>query len=153
MKGLTAVANQSKAAYLQTQVLTARPEQLTLMLFDGAIRFAEQGRAFIDEKRFDRSCDALARAQNILIALINGLRPEQAPELCRRQAGLYLFVYKQLVLGNAQRDPAPIADALRILAILRQTWLDLLLQLQAQHPGGDSPAPAPRPPMALSIQG
>jgi flagellar protein FliS len=146
------VADRSKAAYLRTQVLTARPEQLTLMLLDGAIRFADQGRSYIDEKRFDRSCDALARAQNIMIALLNGLRPEKAPEICRRQAGLYLFVYKQLVLGNAHRNPQPIADALRILAILRQTWLDLMLQLQAQHAAGD-PQPAAPAPVALSIQG
>ena len=146
------MADRTKTAYLNTQVMTARPEQLTLMLLDGAIRFAEQGRSYIDEGRFDRSCDALARAQNILIGLINGLRPERAPELCRRQAGLYLFVYKQLVLGNAKRDPLPIADALRILAMLRQTWLDLMLQLQTLQSSGAAPATAATP-VALSIQG
>lgn len=142
-----------KAAYLRTQVLTARPEQLTLMLLDGAIRFGERARKCLREKDCEGSFNALTRAEDIVLELVNGLRPEDAPEICKQQAGLYLFVYGKLVEANMRREEAALHDALRVLAILRETWLLLMDQLQ------DQPAP-PREPAArnetggrVSIQG
>ena len=138
--------------YLKTQIMTARPEQLTLMLFDGAIRFAQKGRQAILDKNFQHSFEALTRAEQITIELVNGLRPEVAPEICARQAALYLFIYQRLVLANLSRTVEPLDEALKILATLRETWLLLLDKLQAQPPDPDAdrhPAPAP----ALSIHG
>src|SRR5690606_33210961 len=70
-------------SYLRTKILTATPEQLQLMLYDGAIRFIDQGRAALEQKQFDRSYEALTRAQNILLELNCSLRPDVAPEMCR----------------------------------------------------------------------
>lgn len=121
-----------KTAYLRTQIMTARPEQLTLMLLDGAIRFSERGRACIEAKNFEGSYNALQRAENIVLELVSSLRPEDAPDVCRRQAGLYMFVYGKLVEANMRRDVAALNDALRILGILRETWVMLMDQLQDQ---------------------
>ena len=43
--------------YLKTKVMTASPEQLQLMLYDGAIRFCEQARSAIEEKQIEQSVD------------------------------------------------------------------------------------------------
>ncbi len=50
--------------YLKTSVMTASPEMLTLMLWDGAIRFAEQGKEAILKKEIEGSYKALVRAEN-----------------------------------------------------------------------------------------
>jgi flagellar secretion chaperone FliS len=139
-------------AYLKTQVLTARPEQLTLMLFDGCIRFAEKARRHLTEKNYEGSFEALTRGEQIVLELLNGMRPEAAPEICRQQAGLYMFVYRQFVEANVTRRPEPLDNALRILAALRETWSLLMEQLAAQAPADRSGPPAHTAP-ALSVRG
>ena len=130
----------SRNAYLQTQVLTARPEQLTLKLFDGAIRFGERARAALAEQNFDASFNALTRAEQIVMELLNSLKPDTAGELCRQQAALYMFVYSKLVEANMHRAEAPLADALRVLGILRATWVELIHKLQDED-DADGAAP------------
>lgn len=142
-----------RTAYLKTQVMTARPEQLTLMLFDGAIRFGEKGRRCLQEQDYEGSFTALSRAEQIVMELMNSLRPQSAPEICRQQAGLYLFVYSKLVDANMSREVAPLSDAMRVLGILRQTWVLLIEKLQktpdaeGARPAQDSSA------TAVSIEG
>lgn len=121
-----------KTAYLRTQIMTARPEQLTLMLLDGAIRFSERGRTCIESQDFEGSCNAIQRAESIVLELVSCMRPDDAPEVCRQQAGLYMFVYGKLIEANMHRDVVALNDALRILGILRETWVMLMDQLQDQ---------------------
>ena len=66
--------------YLKTKVLTASPEQLQLMLYDGALRFCEQARLAIENRQIEDSFNALARAEKIVMELCNGMRDEVAPE-------------------------------------------------------------------------
>ena len=74
--------------YLRTSVMTASAEMLTLMLWDGAIRFAEQGREAILKKDIEGSYLALLRAQRIIMELNNGLKHEISPDLCGKLAAL-----------------------------------------------------------------
>src|SRR4051794_33110573 len=118
--------------YLRMKVLTATPEQLQLMLYDGAIRFAEQGRLALQEKNYELSFDVLCRAQKIIAELIGSLKHNVAPELCAKLASLYGFVYRKLVEGNTQRLSPPIEEALRVLRYQRETWALLLDQMGKQ---------------------
>src|SRR5262245_55229600 len=97
------------ASYLRTRVMTAEPGELRLMLLDGAIRFAGQGREGLERRDFEMAYNGISRTQQILIELINALRPEQAPELCQRLQGLYTFMYTRLMEASRARSPA-IAD-------------------------------------------
>jgi flagellar protein FliS len=108
--------------YLRTAVMTAPPEQLQLMLYDGAIRFASQGKEAILAKDFERSFEKLTRAQHILLEMKKGLRYEVNPELCGRVDAIYTFLYNKLVDACVKREPAFVDDALRVLKIERDTW-------------------------------
>ncbi len=123
-------------SYLRTKILTATPEQLQLMLYDGAIRFIDQGRAALEQKQFDRSYEALTRAQNILLELNCSLRPDVAPEMCRNLSALYTFLYLRLVEANISHDAASLEDAARLLRYQRETWV-LLMQQTARHKASD----------------
>ena len=107
--------------YLRDAVLTASPEQLQLMLYDGAIRYANQARDALTEKDFATSFDRLTRAQNIILEMQNGLNYDANRELCERVASIYGFLYRKLVDANVQRDVSHIDDALKILRIERET--------------------------------
>ena len=117
--------------YLRTKVLTATPEQLQMMLFDGALRFAEQGKKFIDEKNFEKSHEALSRAQKIVMELNCGLKRSVSPELCDRLSSLYLFVHRRLIEANTRHEVALLDEALSILHYQRETWAMLMQKLAA----------------------
>ena len=68
------MTNQGANQYLRTKVLTATPEQLQLMLYDGAIRFAEQARLALQKKDFEGSYNGISRAQKIIAELSCALR-------------------------------------------------------------------------------
>lgn len=119
--------------YLKTKVLTASPEMLTLMLWDGAIRFAEQGREAILKKDIEGSYHSLLRAQKIIMELSTSLRTEVNPELCQNLAALYTFIYRRLVDANIQKESKLVDDALEIMRHQRETWVMLMEKLAKER--------------------
>jgi len=129
--------------YLRDAVLTATPEQLQLMLYDGAIRYATQARDAIERKDYEASFEKLTRAQQIILEMQNGLNFEVNRPLCERVASVYNFLYHKLVDANLRREVQPIDDALRVLRIERETWQILVDKVsQARREGTFELAPA-----------
>ncbi len=144
--------------YLKTKIFTATPEQLQLMLYDGAIRFSEQGRMALEKKDYEGSYTALSRAQKIIAELNGSLRHKVAPELCGKLAGLYNYVYRKLLEGSIERKPEAVEEALKILRYQRETWVMLLDQLGKQKAAAaatklDMPAPSARMEASISMRG
>lgn len=124
--------------YLRDAVLTATPEQLQLMLYDGAIRFALQGRDAVLKKDYETAYLRLTRAQNIVIEMLNGLNYEVNPELCQRMASIYNFIYRKLVDACVRRKTEDVDDAVRVLRMERETWQMLVDKINRTREGGDS---------------
>lgn len=127
------MGNSTPNAYLRTKVMTASPEELRLMLFDGAIKFAEQGRRGIEEKNPEQTFNGLTRAQDIVMELINTLKPEYDPELCEKLSALYTFIYSRLVSACTQRSITFVDEALNLLRYERETWALLLQKLASEN--------------------
>jgi len=119
--------------YLRTKVLTARPEELRLMLFDGAIRFAGMAKDGIGSKDYEKSYEGVTRCQAILLELINSLRPEHDPELCQKLSALYTFMYTRMIEAGRQRDTAIVDEVLDLLRYERETWVLVMEQLAKEH--------------------
>lgn len=132
----------ASAEYLRNTVNTASPEQLHLMLLDGAMRFSKQAREAIENRNFETSCDKLIRAQRIVVQLQNGLRPEVNRELCEQMASLYGFIYNRLVDANLKHEVKPIDEALVILEEQRDTWRLVIDKLRKENPGGVETVPS-----------
>ncbi|MEL7471989.1 MAG: flagellar export chaperone FliS, partial [Planctomycetota bacterium] len=90
-------------AYLRTKVMTARPEELRLMLIDGAIKFATQGRDGLVNKDFEASFTGLSQARDIVLELMTSIGPDADPDLAERVKGLYSYLYSELVKGSFER--------------------------------------------------
>ena len=108
--------------YLRTRIMTASPEQLRLMLYDGALRFARQGRGAIEHGDYETSYSAIARAKRIVLELSNSLNHDAHPELCQRLAGLYTYVYRLLTEANMSRKLEPLDEAIELIGYERETW-------------------------------
>ncbi len=118
--------------YLRNSVMTAAPEQLQLMLYDGAIRFARQARVALERVDIETGCEKLLRAQRIVLEMQNGLRPEVNPTLCEQMSQLYTFVYNRLVDANLTRNPTLIDEALQVLEHQRETWQLLMDKIRSE---------------------
>lgn len=122
--------------YLRTKVLTASPEELRLLLLDGAIRFASQAREGLDEKDHHKSYEGFRQARDIIMELINSMRPEANPELCARLSGLYTFMYTELVSASLEKDAARVGKVIGLLEYERETWQMLMQKLAEERTGG-----------------
>jgi flagellar protein FliS len=146
---------QAAQNYLKTKIFTATPEQLQLMLYDGAIRFAEQARAALEQKNFEQSYNMISRVQKIITEMTSSLKPELAPELCKQLAALYNYVYRKLIEANIDHTIPSLDEALSILRYQRQTWAMLLDQLgktKAAAVANTLDVPAPDAGMEASIK-
>ena len=144
--------------YLRTRVMTATPEQLQMMLYDGAIRFSEQARAALEARDYEKSYNMISRVQKIITEMSCTLKREVLPDLCDKLTALYGYVYKKLIEANVQHSVGAIDEALELLRYQRETWALLLDQLGRQKAAVAAtkinlPAPDPRMEAGISMQG
>ncbi len=123
--------------YLQTKVLTASPEELRLMLLDGAIKFCTQGRDALRDKNFEGCHAGYSRCRAILVELISSMRTEIDPDLCEKVSSLYLFMINQLIESSHSKN-ADLADkVIELLEYDRETWLQLMQRLADERRHAD----------------
>lgn len=149
---------QAAQNYLRTKVLTATPEQLQLMLYDGAIRFGEQARVALTQKKYDDSHGLISRVQKILTEMSCTLKHDIYPDLCGKLAALYTYAYRKLIEANIDHKVECLDEALQILRYQRETWVMLLDQLGKQKAAVaatklDLPSPSERMEASISMQG
>jgi len=121
-------------AYLESQILTASPERLHLMVTDAAIRFARQAAAALDKQDVEAAFHALNRSRDCVNELLTGIETEPNPGLANQLRSLLVFVQQSLTRADLERDSQLVRDALAILETHRTTWLALIDKLQATQP-------------------
>jgi flagellar protein FliS len=107
--------------YAQSQLETASPERLMVLLFQAALRSMRTGAAYMTSGDFAQGGRALMKASDIVVELHATLDRPKAPELCDQLADVYRFVCQRLsaaalsrdarAAGEAERVFAPVADA------------------------------------------
>jgi flagellar protein FliS len=152
------MTGQAANQYLRTKVLTATPEQLQMMLFDGALRFCEQARVALIEKNFEQTYNLISKVQKILLEISCSLKHDVQPDLCGKLSALYTYAYRKLIEANVRHDTASLDEAIGILKYQRETWAMLLDQLGKQKAaavakGLDVPAPSEKMEASISLQG
>jgi flagellar protein FliS len=119
-------------AYLKTKIMTASPAELRLMLIEGAIRFSRKALDGLLAKNYEDVYTGITRTQDILMELINALKPEHAPELCARLSSLYTYMYTQLMRASSERDADKVREVIKLLEYERETWSLAMKQLASE---------------------
>ncbi len=114
--------------YKQNSIMTATPEELTLMLYDGAIKFMNIGKYSIENSELEKAHSSLIRAQDIILELNYSL--DMNYEISKGLRGLYEFVLSKLVDANINKDIKAIDDALVIVNDMRETWKEVMKQIK-----------------------
>ena len=114
-------------AYRQNSVLSAPPERLVVMLYDGALRFLFQAAVLMREKQIEPMHRKLRRAEDIIIHLRDALDMEQG-EISERLHAIYMFCLRHLRQARLDQDPAKVEDVRKLLSELREAWATISQQ-------------------------
>lgn len=109
--------------YQQTQaqkILNAEPAQLTLMLYDGAVKFIKKSILAIEKKRIEDAHNYIKRTQNIILYLYETLNDNY--EISRNFRSIYDYLYRCLLKANTKKDPAIMQEVLELIVELRDAW-------------------------------
>lgn len=107
-------------SYLEAKVLSAKPEELTYMLYEGLVKFIRKAVMAVEQKQYEQANDYTKRAQNIVLELRNTLNMEIS--LSQSLDDLYEYVDYKLLQANMTKDIQQFEDALEIADEFRLTW-------------------------------
>lgn len=112
------------SGYKANEILSAKPEELTLMLYEGIIRFIKQAKIFNEEKQIEKTSNAIIRAQNIITELRSTLDMEY--EISKELDPLYEFMNRRLLEANINKDNSMMDEVLGLAVELRDTWKEAM---------------------------
>lgn len=135
------------SAYRKTQIETASPEALILMLYDGAIKFIGQAEIAFEEKNIEQTSNLLLRVQAIFAELMSALDKEKGGEIAVNLERLYVFFLEKLGEANVKKDPAPMLEIKPLIINLRNTW-EQAMQKHQSSPQVNNP---PRPRLNMAV--
>ncbi|HYF84370.1 MAG TPA: flagellar export chaperone FliS [Clostridia bacterium] len=117
----TAAANKNPyQQYQQNTVNTATPQELTLMLYNGLVRFLKLAHQGIEEKNIEKSNNNIIRSQDIITEFICTL--DMQYEVSDGLYALYEYMNRRLVEANIKKDMAIIEEVIGYSEELRDTW-------------------------------
>jgi len=111
-------------AYRESAVLTATPEQLVVMLYDGANRFLTQSAIAMRETRPAIAGEKLRRAEAIIDELLATL-DMSVGEIAEQLQALYLFFKEHLSAARLEQSADKVEEVARLMRELRSAWASI----------------------------
>ena len=127
--------NNKAEAYKRQQIMTATPEALTLMLYNGCLKFMQEGLDAMEKKDFEKTNTALQKAQAIISEFQVTL--EMKYDISHQLFPLYEYCYNRLVEGNMKSDPEKVVEAQGIIRELRDAWAQAMKIARAEKANSD----------------
>ena len=123
-------------AYQSNAVTTASPGELTLMLYNGCLRFIKAARMAMENKEIEKKNENLIKAQNIISELRVTLNMEL--EVSKNMMAMYDYILRRLIEANMKNDTAILDEAEELVTGFRDTWKQAIqLNRQRQFGSGD----------------
>jgi flagellar protein FliS len=112
---------QEHTKYKQTQINTASPGKLILMLYQGAIGALKKAGDLLEKKDYGGKGDCLIKAQDIIMEL-NMALDMSAGEVSASLRQLYTYIYGRLVDANLNMEKQGIEESIGLLEGLYEAW-------------------------------
>ena len=117
--------------YLENKISTASKEELTLMLYDGAIKFCNQAIAALEVKDIEKSGGLIIRVENIIREF--QLTLDRKYEVTKNLDMLYEYIHRRLVEANLRKDIEILNEMQYLLRELRDMWKTAMLEARQQN--------------------
>lgn len=112
------------AAYGQNKIQTATPAELTLMLYDGAIKFWNQAMVACEQKDYYTTNEKIKRAKRIIIELKTTLNHKY--EIAKEFDTIYDIILQYMIQSNTTKDMKDLEFVLGELRIIRDAWKEVM---------------------------
>ena len=116
-------------AYATTQVQTASPVQVVVLLYDGTIQAMKLAQEGMQNNDWEDKARFLGRALRVVSELSATLNMEQGGTVARDLRRIYEFVVHELTQANLLNQPERLDAPIRCLGVIREAWLELALQV------------------------
>ena len=121
-------------AYQQNSVTTASPGELTLMLYNGCLKFIGKAITAIENNDISERNTNIQKAQNIIRELMVTLNMDM--EVSQNMIVLYDYMLDQLMNANVKNDVQALKDAEALVTEFRDTWKQVIqMNRQKQYQG------------------
>ena len=112
--------------YASSQVHSASPEQILVMLYDAVIRDIKDATTAIEVGDRARKARSLDHAVKVVTELANSLRPEKAPEIAENLSRLYDFMIDRMIFANTSNSVGDLPMVETLLRDLRSAWVEAI---------------------------
>ena len=116
--------NNAYAQYNNNKVLTASPAELTLLLYEGAIKFCNIAMMGLEEKNIQKTHDNIKKAQAIIEELQSTLN--HSYKVAEDFDNVYHYIYSLLTDANIHKDKETLERALTEIRGMRDTWKEVM---------------------------
>ena len=112
------------AQYNNSKILTASPAELTLMLYDGAIKFANIAVMGMEQNDIQKAHNNIIRVQRIIEEFRNTL--DRKYPVAEDFDRIYVYLLKRLYEANVKKDKEIMEDVLTHLRSMRDPWIQVM---------------------------
>ena len=112
------------AQYKNSKVLTASPAELTLMLYEGAIKFCNIAILAIEQKEIETAHINIRKAQKIIEHLMATL--DMKYPVAKDFDNMYQYLLRRLSEANISKDPEILKEVLTHLHAIRDNWKEVI---------------------------
>ena len=116
--------NNAYAQYNNNKVLTASPAELTLLLYEGAIKFCNIAMMGLEENNIQKTHDNSKKPQAIIEELQATLN--HSYKVAEDFDNVYRYIYDLLVQANVHKDKEILEHALNEIRGMRDTWKEVM---------------------------
>lgn len=124
------VTHNGYAAYANSKIMTASPAELTLMLYDGAIKFTNIAIAGIEEKDMEKAHNNIMKVENIISEFQASLNHHYST--AKDFETVYTYLQQRLLQANMKKDKEILEEVLGHLRTMRDTWKEVMKLSAAQ---------------------
>lgn len=110
--------------YQKNKILTASPSQLTLMLYDGAIKFCNLAIMAIEENDVQKAHNNIKKVERIIEEFRATLNFKYL--VAQDFDNVYKYLYDRLVEANFHKDKEVLEEVLEHLRTMRATWEEVM---------------------------
>lgn len=118
------MVNNAALAYSTRKVETATPAELTLMLYEGAIKFCNIAMSAIEKKDYLKANTNIQKARRIVVELQTTL--DHKYKVAEDFDVIYDYIFQKLVQANVKKDTEILGEALVELRELRDAWKEIM---------------------------
>lgn len=118
------MTNNKQDIYLTNTIMQASKEELTLMLYNGAIKFCNKAIAAINEKNFNDAHINIVRVEDIILEFQATLNPDY--EVSQNFDIMYDYMQRRLIEANVKKDVFILEEVNSLLREFRDTWKEAM---------------------------